>query len=1052
MNSIIALLFVGLIGFIVYALYLLGFLAEDRGSGTTKKKVQPQQPAEEELRIERQINSLHKELDRLRLENATLTKELSRTQKGELDLKEQVLREQEWSKSDKERLQRLSEKVAEFQNKLVEKEEEAKTGFSKNVDLGKGLRDAQGRIQLLESEADHNTKEIVALNAQVEKYSKIAKQHLEELNVFKKKQAESEFISKDEYNKLQKEYDRLMREYADEYAALEKELEIKTKQLEKAMLERIEQKMTQAPAQAIIQPAVEITEAPKKEPSEVSPVVPEPIAVSSLDAPASTPPETSPHVDQPKEAVPPDASSPQETQPIQAPEPVAPSLQESVPVSSQVAQVPVESEKGAKQAPRETLKTELSKVRNIGIMAHIDAGKTTLTERILFFTGRSHKIGEVHDGQAQMDWMEQERERGITITAAATTCFWKTNRINIIDTPGHVDFTVEVERSLRVLDGAVAVFCAVAGVQAQSETVWRQSEKYNVAKLAFINKMDRTGADFFAVIKGMEQELQANVLPIQIPIGAEEHFKGVIDLIEMKAYIFDEDEELEIDVVPEDIPEEHKELAQKYRHFLIEKVAACDEALTEKFLSAAASITNEELKRVIRTATIANKLVPVLCGTALKNKGIQQLLDAVALYLPSALDLPPTKGYDVDDLNKTIERAASVNEPFAALAFKVQTDPHMGKLVYFRVYSGFLNAGTYVLNATKNKRERVARIFQMHANQREPRETVFAGDIAAAVGLGDTITGDTLCDVDHPLMLEAMEFSAPVISLSIKPESRSDQDRLGRALAKLAEEDPTFHTQTDQETNEIILMGMGELHLEIIADRLKREFSVNSIIGQPKVAYKETLSKPVTYEYKHIKQSGGRGQYGHVVFELSPRVVGEGFEFTDSIKGGAIPKNYIPSIEKGLREIMQKGVYANFPVVDVKVNLVDGSYHEVDSSDIAFKIAAIEGFRKGFMQAEPILLEPYMSLEIITPEEYVSNIVGHVCSHRGKVLGIETKGTQKIVLAEAPLAELFGVTTAFRSLSSGRASCSMEFSKYVQVPKEITEKIVTERREQKKDN
>ncbi|MFC1754480.1 elongation factor G [Thermoproteota archaeon] len=681
-------------------------------------------------------------------------------------------------------------------------------------------------------------------------------------------------------------------------------------------------------------------------------------------------------------------------------------------------------------------------------MAHIDAGKTTLTERVLYYTGRSHKIGEVHDGKAQMDWMKQEQERGITITSAATTCFWKGYRINVIDTPGHVDFTVEVERSLRVLDGAVAVFCAVAGVQAQSETVWRQSEKYNVPKIAFINKMDRTGADYFAVLKNMEEDLEVNVLPLQIPIGSEENFEGIIDLLEMNTYIFDEDD-LEIDIEPQEIPEEYKEKAQNYRHSLIEKVAAFDDELMEKYLKSADSITIEELQKTIRKTTIEGKLIPILCGTALKNKGVQQLLDAVTLYLPSALDLPPTKGHEVDNPDNIIERKPSLEEPFSALAFKVQTDPHMGKLIYFRVYSGFVRSGTYVINSTKDKRERISRIFQMHANQREATDVVCVGDIAAAVGLNYTITGDTLCDMEKPVILEAMEFPAPVVSLSIQPESRSDQEKLGRGLAKLAEEDPTFITQTNPETNETILVGMGELHLEIIVDRLKREFGVSAIVGQPKVAYKETITSHTTEEYKHIKQSGGRGQYGHVVLEISPNEPGKGFEFIDSIKGGTIPNSYIPAIEKGVREVMNKGVYAGYPIVDIKVDVVDGSYHEVDSSELAFKLAAIGCFKSAIMKSGPVLLEPYMAMEITTPEEYANNIVGNVCSHRGKILGIETKGKQKVVLAESPLAELFGATTAFRSLSSGRASCSMEFDKYVQVPKEITQKIVEERNENK---
>jgi elongation factor G len=596
----------------------------------------------------------------------------------------------------------------------------------------------------------------------------------------------------------------------------------------------------------------------------------------------------------------------------------------------------------------------------------------------------------------------------------------------------------------------VAVFCAVAGVQAQSETVWRQSEKYNVAKLVFVNKMDRTGADFFAVVKDIEEKLQANPVPLQVPVGAEQDFEGIIDLLEMKAYAYDEESQGK-EVLVVDIPDDCKDIAKKYRHIMVDKVAACDEALTEKYLKSEESITKEELVNVLRQATIANKIVPVLCGTALKNKGVQQLLDAVNMFLPSPCDFPSIKGHDPDDIEKIIEKKPIIEESFSALAFKVQTDPHMGKLVYFRVYSGFLTAGSYVWNATKNKKERIARIFQMHANQRESIDSIFAGDIAATIGLNYTITGDTLCDLEHPILLEAMHFPAPVLSLSIRPQSRSDQDRLGRALARLAEEDPTFAVQTVQETNETLLTGMGELHLEIIVDRLKREFNVNAEVGQPKVAYKETITKSVTEENKYIRQSGGRGQYGHVVFEMSPAQPNTGLEFINKIKGGAIPKSYIPSIEKGIKEAMQQGIYAGYPVVDVKVELVDGSFHEVDSSDIAFKIAAKGGFKNGFMKCEPIILEPYMTLEVITPEEYVSNIVGHICSHRGKIQGMETKGNQKIVLAEVPLAEMFGATTAFRSLSSGRAASSMEFNKYAQAPSEIAKRLVEEKQKQKEN-
>ena len=688
---------------------------------------------------------------------------------------------------------------------------------------------------------------------------------------------------------------------------------------------------------------------------------------------------------------------------------------------------------------------ELKKVRNIGIMAHIDAGKTTLTERILFYTGRSHKIGEVHDGAAQMDWMKQEQERGITITSAATTCHWGDNRINIIDTPGHVDFTVEVERSLRILDGAVAVFCAVGGVEPQSETVWHQSNKYEVPKIAFVNKMDRVGADFFDVVKNIESDLGANVISLQIPVGAEDKFRGIVDLIEMKAYIYD-DESLGKNFHIEDIPDDYKEIAKKYHHIMIEKAVELEDSLMEKYLESEDAITSEELISAIRKGTIANEIVPVLCGSAFKNKGVQRLLDAISLYLPAPSDQPSIKGTDPLDPEKAIERFPSDDQPFSALAFKVQTDPHMGKLVYFRVYSGKLDAGSYILNVTKDKKERVGRILQMHANERESRSTIYAGDIAAIIGLDHTATGDTLSSVDKPILLEAIEFPAPVMSISAKPQSRADQDKISKALLKLAEEDPTFIVHTDPETDETIISGMGELHLEIIVDRLKHEFSVEAVVGQPKVAYKETILGTVTQDYKHSKQTGGRGQYGHVVMEISPAKPGEGFEFKNSITGGKIPREYIPAVEKGVIGAMQRGIYAGYPVVDVKVNLIDGSYHDVDSSELAFKLAASGCFKRAFMKGIPVLLEPHMSLEVTTPEEYVGNVVGNICSRRGKVLGIDTKGNQQIIAAEAPLSETFGYATTLRSLSSGRANYSMHFEKYVEVPTAISEKVIEEKK------
>ena len=688
---------------------------------------------------------------------------------------------------------------------------------------------------------------------------------------------------------------------------------------------------------------------------------------------------------------------------------------------------------------------ELKKVRNIGIMAHIDAGKTTLTERILFYTGRSHKIGEVHDGAAKMDWMKQEQERGITITSAATTCHWGDHRINIIDTPGHVDFTVEVERSLRILDGAIAVFCAVGGVEPQSETVWHQSNKYEVPKIAFVNKMDRVGANFFAVVKNIENDLGANVIPLQVPIGAEDNFRGIIDLIEMKAYIYD-DASLGKNFHAEEIPEEYKEIAEEHHHIMVEKAVELEDSIMEKYLESEDKITSQDLILAIRKGTIANEIVPVLCGSAFKNKGVQRLLDAITSYLPAPSDLPSIKGVDPLDREKVVERYPNDDDPFSALAFKVQTDPHMGKLVYFRAYSGKLDAGSYIYNTTKDKKERVGRILQMHANERESRATIYAGDIAAIIGLSHTVTGDTLSNPEHQVLLEAIEFPAPVMSISVKPQSRSDQDRISKALLKLAEEDPTFIVHTDVETDEMIISGMGELHLEIIVDRLKHEFSVEAVVGQPKVAYKETMLSVVTQDYKHSKQTGGRGQYGHVVMEVSPAKPGEGFEFKNSITGGKIPKEYIPAVEKGVISAMQRGIYAGYPVVDIKVNLIDGSYHDVDSSELAFKLAAAECLKKAFMKGIPVLLEPHMSLEVPTPEEYVGGIVGNICSRRGKVLGIDSKGSQQIISAEAPLSEMFGYATTLRSLSSGRAAYSMHFEKYVEVPAAISEKVIEEKK------
>ncbi|MDX9703098.1 MAG: elongation factor G [Candidatus Auribacterota bacterium] len=694
-----------------------------------------------------------------------------------------------------------------------------------------------------------------------------------------------------------------------------------------------------------------------------------------------------------------------------------------------------------------TRKTPIHLVRNIGIMAHIDAGKTTLSERILYYTGKSYKLGEVHDGQATMDWMKQEQERGITITSAATTCFWKNHRINLIDTPGHVDFTVEVERSLRVLDGAIAVFCAVGGVEPQSETVWRQSDKYSVPKLAFVNKMDRFGADFYSVLNNIETKLGSNPVPIQIPIGKEDYFLGLIDLVKMEAVIYD-DESYGKNFHIEPIPDDMKELADKYRLTMLEKLAEIDDHLLEQYLSEE-KIEESKLISVLREGTIRNKIIPVMCGSAFKNKGVQRLIDAVVNFLPSPIDLPPICGHDLNTEDK-ICRKPEDTEPFAALAFKVMTDKHMGKLVYFRVYSGRMEAGSYVYNSTKGHKERLGRIFLMHANKQEHIEVVHSGDIVAAVGLRNTYTGDTICEEGRPILLEAIEFPSPVMSIKVAVNNSADGDKLTTALVKLSEEDPTFTVETDQETNDIIISGMGELHLEIIIDRLQHEFNIKAETSQPQVAYRETITSAHMIDYKHAKQSGGRGQYGHVVMEIIPADPGNGFEFSNEIVGGRIPKEYIPAVEKGIIEAMKRGIYAKFPVVDVKVRLIDGSYHTVDSSEMAFKIAAMDGFKKAFMKADPVLLEPIMSVEINVPEEFLGDVVGDICSRRGKILGMEPKMGFQIIDAETPLSEMFGYATAIRSLTQGRANYSMHFERYSEVPFELGQKIFKERMESKK--
>ncbi len=687
-------------------------------------------------------------------------------------------------------------------------------------------------------------------------------------------------------------------------------------------------------------------------------------------------------------------------------------------------------------------KTPIDKVRNIGIAAHIDAGKTTTTERILYYTGISHKIGEVHEGAATMDWMEQEKERGITITSAATTCFWKGHQINIIDTPGHVDFTIEVERSMRVLDGAVAVFCAVGGVQPQSETVWRQANKYHVPRIVFVNKMDRIGADFFNVEKQIKERLKANPVPIQIPIGAEDNFRGVVDLVEMKGIVWD-DETMGAKYEVIDIPEELKEKAEEYREKLIEAVAETDEELLEKYLGGE-ELTTEEIKKGIKKGTLDMTITPMLCGSAFKNKGVQTLLDAVVDYLPAPTEVTWIKGID-PKTGEEVSIEPTDEGPFAALAFKIMTDPFVGQLSFIRVYRGQISSGSYVLNSTKEKKERVGRLLKMHANKREEIKELPAGEIGAVVGLKYTLTGDTLCDENHPVILEKMEFPEPVISVAVEPKTKADQEKMATALAKLAEEDPSFRVHTDEETGQTIISGMGELHLEIIVDRMKREFKVDAEVGQPQVAYRETIKAPVDQEYKYAKQSGGRGQYGHVFIKLEPQEPGKGYEFVNNITGGVIPKEYIPAVDKGIQEAMQNGVVAGYPVVDVKATLYDGSYHDVDSSEMAFKIAGSMAFKEAAKKANPVLLEPIMKVEVEVPEEYMGDVIGDINRRRGQVASMEDRAGNKIVTAMVPLAEMFGYSTDLRSFTQGRGTYSMEFDHYEEVPKNVAEEIVKKR-------
>jgi elongation factor G len=684
-------------------------------------------------------------------------------------------------------------------------------------------------------------------------------------------------------------------------------------------------------------------------------------------------------------------------------------------------------------------KFPLENTRNIGIMAHIDAGKTTTTERILYYTGVTYKIGEVHEGTAVMDWMVQEQERGITITSAATTCFWRDQRINIIDTPGHVDFTIEVERSLRVLDGAVAVFDSVAGVEPQSETVWRQANKYNVPRIAFMNKMDRMGADFYMAVNSMVDRLGANPVPIQWPIGAEESFRGPIDLVTMKALFYD-DETLGAKYVEGDIPEEFAVQAKEYRDKMIEALSDVDEKIMEKYLNGA-EVSEAEIRSALRKGTIEMKLTPVLCGTAFKNKGVQQLLDAIVDYLPSPVDIPPVVGKDPDS-GAEVERKADDKDPFAAFAFKVMTDPFVGQLTFLRVYSGVMTAGSYVYNSTKGTKERVGRLLKMHANKREDIKEVSAGDIAAAVGLKGTLTGDTLCDDKKPVILEAMEFPEPVIHVAIEPKTKADQERLGQSLGKLMQEDPSFRVTTNEETGQTIIAGMGELHLEIIVDRLLREFKVGANVGKPQVAYRETIRTPSKAEGKFVRQSGGRGQYGHVYVELEPREPGKGYEFVSKVVGGSVPREYWSAVDKGIKEAMDGGILAGYPVVDVRAILYDGSYHEVDSSEMAFKIAGSMGFKEAAKKGKPIILEPIMNVEVVTPEEYMGDVIGDLNSRRGKIQNMEKRGKAQVIKSQVPLSEMFGYATDLRSKTQGRATYTMQFSNYDEVPKGIADTII----------
>ncbi len=997
------------------------------------------------------VTSLQTELEQAQMTVSDLQNQIGEEKKAKEETEKALEKQRKWDEAALKDTEKAKSQVVEIKEKLVETEKELEAKFSDNVKLNKAVQELTETLASLQQNLQARDEEILIMKAKLKDYLARWQEQTKLANELKRKLEQSEWVTKDEYKQLKKSYEALEAEVEHK----QRQILAKEEELEKATAEKqqlhaqLVNKTKETAGQGIVVPQ-EAQAIPEQGAQDALPPIQEQTASETPLLAETVEP---PVVQQPplvQEPVLPAPASPQEgespDQPL-TPAEAIPVDTDSVAAEEAGAQAGASQEQTTRVAPSE-LSIDLSKVRNIGVMAHIDSGKTTLTERLLFFTGKIHKVGEVHDGKATMDWMKQERERGITITAAATTCLWHDMRINVIDTPGHVDFTAEVERSLRILDGAIVVFCAVGGVEAQSETVWRQSDKYNVPKIAFINKMDRVGADFFKVVKEIEDKLAANTAVVAIPLGAEADFRGIIDLIEMKAYVYDQEHQ-EAGFTVTDIPPEYMETAKKWRHSTMEKTLHMDEALMEKYLKDENSVSIQEFKDAIRKGTIANKLIPVLCGTALKSKGVQMLLDAVIFYLPSPLDVPPAEGKDPQDPTVIIKTTPSLNEPFAALAFKIQADQHVGKLVYFRVYSGYLEPGTYILNSAKNKKERVSRILQMHANQKENKSYICAGDIGAAVGLSSTTTGDTLCDPNRPILLESIEFPDPVVSISITPKTRQDQDKLSKAIMKLVEEDPTFAFNTDEDTNEIILSGMGELHLEIIVDRLKDEFKVEAEVSPPKVAYKETISMAVTGEYKHIKQTGGHGQYGHVVIEFSPNPRGGGFVFESKIKGGAIPQNFIPSIEKGLLAVMKKGVYAGFPTVDLKATVLDGSFHDVDSSDIAFRLAAMGCFRETFPQGRPILIEPYMLVEVLTPEEYVSSIVGYLCSKRGKILNIDAKSNQKLITSETPLAEMFGYSQIFRSLSSGRATFSMQFSKYEPVPPNIAEKIVAEKQKEK---